>query len=87
MRTVRLTKETRNNLLEDLLKRSPNSYGEYEGRVAEIVEAVKEKGDAALFEYTQRFDGARIDASNVMVTEEEIAEAYEKTDPDRKSVV
>lgn len=81
MRTVRLTKETRNNLLEDLLKRSPNSYGEYEGRVAEIVEAVKEKGDAALFEYTQRFDGARIDASNVMVTEEEIAEAYEKTDP------
>ncbi|MCR1838803.1 histidinol dehydrogenase [Murimonas intestini] len=81
MRTVRLTKETRNNLLEDLLKRSPNSYGEYEGRVAEIVEAVKEKGDAALFEYTQRFDGARIDASNVMVTEAEIAEAYEKTDP------
>lgn len=81
MRTVRLTKETRNNLLEDLLKRSPNSYGEYEGRVAEIVEAVKEKGDAALFEYTKRFDGAEVNASNVMVTEEEITEAYEKTDP------
>lgn len=81
MRTVRLTKETRNNLLEDLLKRSPNSYGEYEGRVAEIVEAVKEKGDTALFEYTKRFDGAEVNASNVMVTEEEIAEAYEKTDP------
>lgn len=81
MRTVRLTKETRNNLLEDLLKRSPNSYGEYEGRVAEIVEAVKEKGDAALFEYTKRFDGAEVNASNVLVTEEEITEAYEKTDP------
>lgn len=80
MRTVRLTKETRNNLLEDLLKRSPNSYGEYEGRVAEIVEAVKEKGDAALFEYTKRFDGAEVNASNVRVTEEEITEAYEKTD-------
>ena len=81
MRTVRLTKETRNNLLEDLLKRSPKSYGEYEGRVAKIVEAVKEKGDAALFEYTKRFDGAEVNASNVRVTEEEITEAYEKTDP------
>lgn len=81
MRTVRLTKETRKNLLEDLLKRSPNSYGEYEGRVAAIVEDVKNRGDEALFEYTRKFDQADICEDNVQVTPDEVREAYENTDP------
>ena len=72
MRILNLTPETQNNILENLLKRSPNSYGEFEGRVADIVENVRKNRDAAIFEYTKKFDGADIHADNILVTEEEI---------------
>ncbi|MDD6037532.1 MAG: histidinol dehydrogenase [bacterium] len=81
MRILELTQETKDNILENLLKRSPNSYGEFEGRVAAIIDEVRSKRDAAIFQYTKQFDGAEIDASNILVTEEEIQEAYEKVDP------
>ena len=81
MRIERLDQNTKKNLLEDLLKRSPNSYGKYEESVRVILDAVKERGDEALFEYTKKFDGAEISASNILVTEEEIREAYDKVDP------
>ena len=81
MRIERLDQNTKKNLLEDLLKRSPNSYGKYEESVREILDAVKERGDEALFEYTKKFDGAEISASNILVTVEEIREAYDKVDP------
>lgn len=81
MRILELDKETKNNILENLLKRSPNSYGEFEERVANIIGEVRDKKDAALFGYTKRFDGADIDASNILVTKEEIEEAYAKVDP------
>ena len=80
MRILKLTPETKNNILEDLLKRSPNSYGEFEGKVNEIIEEVRSKRDAAVFGFTKKFDGAEIDASNILVTEEEIQEAYEQVD-------
>jgi len=80
MRILDLTPETQNNILENLLKRSPNSYGEFESRVNDIITAVRERRDEAIFEYTKRFDGADINASNILVTEEEIAEAYEQVD-------
>lgn len=80
MRIIELTEEARTNILENLLKRSPNSYGEFEGRVNEIIENVREKRDAAIFDYTKRFDGADINAENILVTEVEIKEAYEKVD-------
>lgn len=81
MRIVTLTEETQKNILENLLKRSPNSYGEYEGRVADIVEQVKKRGDEAVFSYTKQFDRADINPGNVRVTREEIEQAYEETDP------
>lgn len=80
MRILTLTENTKTDILENLLKRSPNSYGEFEGRVNEIIEAVRSGKDKALFEYTEKFDGVKIDASNVLVTEEEIQEAYELVD-------
>ena len=73
MRILALNKETKNDLLESLLKRSPNHYGEFEGRVNEIVNNVRERKDAALFEYTEKFDGAKIDADSILVTEEVIS--------------
>ena len=80
MRIQKLNKATKQNLLEDLLKRSPNSYGQYEESVHAILNAVKEERDAAVFAFTEKFDGAHLDASNIQVTEAEIEEAYEKVD-------
>jgi len=80
MRILDLTPETQNNILENLLKRSPNSYAEFESRVNDIISTVRERRDKAIFEYTKRFDGADINASNILVTEEEIKEAYEQVD-------
>ena len=87
MRIVELSSESRDRLLEDLLKRSPNSYCEFEGRVAAILADVKERRDAALFEYTKKFDGADIIADNLVVTEEEIREAYETVDPSLVEII
>ena len=81
MRIEKLDQNTKKNLLEDLLKRSPNSYGKYQESVRVILDAVKERGDDALFEYTKKFDGADVNAANILVTEEEIEEAYETVDP------
>lgn len=79
MRITELTKDTTENILENMLKRSPTQYGKYEAAVEEIVSAVREEGDQALFRYTEKFDGAVLDASCVEVTEQEIEEAYKET--------
>ena len=87
MKIVALDENSKKDLLNDLLKRSPNHYGEYIDRVNEIIDTVREKKDAALFEYTARFDGATIDASNIRVTKEEIEEAYKLVDPKLLEVI
>ena len=87
MRILQLDKETKSNILEDLLKRSPNSYGEYEDRVAAIISEVRKNKDQAIFSYTKQFDGADINADNIVVTEEEIKEAYDTVDPTLLSVI
>lgn len=87
MKVLKLTEETKNNILENLLKRSPNSYGEFEGRVNEIIEEVRAKRDEAVFAYTERFDGAKINVSNILVTEEEIQKAYEEVQPELLDVI
>ncbi len=80
MRILKLTDDTRTNLLEDLLKRSPNNYQQYEAKVSEIIAQVREKKDEALFAYTKQFDGADLTPENIRVTKEEIEEAYGLTD-------
>lgn len=80
MRIVELNETTKKDILTNLLKRSPDNYGEYENIVKDIVEDVHINGDKALFAYTEKFDKAKIDASNVKVTKEEIDEAYAQVD-------
>ena len=87
MKIERLTAESRKNLLEDLLKRSPNQYGQYEERVQVILNRVKEEKDQALFAYTEQFDHAKITAETIKVTEEEIQEAYTQVDESLLEVV
>ena len=80
MRIQKLDKDSKANLLEDLLKRSPNNYTEYETRVAAILQEVKEKKDAAIFAYTKQFDKADIDKDTIRVTDAEMDEAYQSVD-------
>ena len=81
MRTVKLTKESTKDILENLLKRSPNNYGKFESTVAQILDKVKNEGDAALFAYTKEFDKVDVTKETIRVTDAEIEEAYAQIDP------
>lgn len=87
MRIVELNEETKKDILNNLLKRSPDNYGSYEATVKEIVEDVHKNGDAALFQYTEKFDKAAINKDNVKVTKEEIDEAYKLVDPSLVEII
>ncbi len=80
MRIVTLTSETKQNLLENLLKRSTNDYGEYEKVVAEIIEQVKSRKEEAIFEYSRKFDKCELAKETFEVTRAEIEEAYTQID-------
>lgn len=80
MKTVRLTKDSQRDILDSLLKRSPNNYGQYESVVADIIANVREKGDQAVFDYTSQFDKWECNAGNIRVTEEEIEKALAEAD-------
>lgn len=87
MKVITLDENSKQNLLDELLKRSPNHYGEYAKSVNAIIEDVKKDGDQALFSYTERFDGAKIDEESIRVTKEEIEEAYRLVDPKLLDVI
>ena len=87
MRIQKLNSDTKKNLLEDLLKRSPNNYGQYEASVKEILDKVKEEKDAAVFAYTVKFDGAELTADTIEVTDAEIEEAYAQVDDTLLTVI
>ncbi|MCH5300255.1 MAG: histidinol dehydrogenase [Ruminococcus sp.] len=87
MRTVKLTKESISNILEGMLKRSPNSYGEYEKTVIDILAQVKEQGDKALFEFTKKFDKFDLNETNIKVTEEEIKQAYDEVGEELLNII
>lgn len=87
MRILELNEDTKKNILENLLKRSPNSYAEYEGRVNAIIENIKANRDQAVFEYTKNFDGFDLNENNIVVTDEEIAAAYEEIDDELVEII
>ncbi len=87
MRITALNATSRKNLLDELLKRSPNHYEAYGEQVNAILNEVKEKGDEALFSFTERFDGVRLTRDTIRVTKEEIEEAYRQIDPELLEVI
>ena len=80
MRQIKLTEETKKDILTTLLKRSPSQYPDYEKTVSEILNNVRNNGDKAVFEYTEKFDGYKYDENTIRVTEQEINEAYNNYD-------
>lgn len=87
MRKVKLSRESTRDILNNLLKRSPGNYGSYEAAVADILDQVKARGDEALSEYTEKFDKVKITKENILVTEDEIREAYSKADKELLEVI
>ena len=87
MRILELNEASKKDILSNLLKRSPNSYGEYEGRVNAIIGDIKTAGDKAVFEYTEKFDGYKLTPDNIVVTEAEIAAAYEEIDDELVEII
>lgn len=87
MRIVTLSNETKQSILDDLLKRSPNNYTEYEDTVNEIIENVKTNGDKAVFDYTLKFDKFELTCDNIKVTRAEIEEAYTQLDEELINVI
>lgn len=87
MRIIKLNEQSRANILADLLKRDPNNYSAYEDTVQAIVDAVRARGDEALFEYTKKFDGAELSSDNIRVTQAEIQEALSQVDPNLLAVM
>ena len=87
MRIVKVNKDSIANILSDLLKRSPTNYGDFQDKVDAIIKNVRDNGDKAVFDYTAQFDKAEINAENILVTEEEIKEAYEEVDDELIKVI
>ena len=87
MRIVKLDEESKKDILKNLLKRSTGSYPKYEQAVADIIANVKENGDAALFEYTKRFDKFDLNKDNIRVTQDEIKAAYDELDDEYIEVI
>ena len=87
MKIVNITEDSIKDLLKSLLKRSPINYREQEDAVNNILTNVKDNGDLALFEYTEKFDKVKLTAETIKVTDEEIAEAYEQVDDELIRVI
>lgn len=87
MRKVKLTEETKKNILNDLLKRSPNNYGNYAETVQAIVDDVAKNGDQAVLAYTEKFDHAVLAPETMQVTKEEIEAAYREVPADLLNVI
>lgn len=87
MKVVNITEDSIKDLLKSLLKRSPINYREQEDAVNNILTNVKDNGDLALFEYTEKFDKVKLTAETIKVTDEEIAEAYEQVDDELIRVI
>ena len=87
MRIVKLTQDSKKDILNNMLKRSPNNYGTFEATVNEILNTVKANGDQAVFEYTKKFDRFDLNENNIRVTRQEIDEAYALLDPKLVEVI
>ena len=87
MRIIELNDASKQDVLKELLRRSPSGFAEYEARVRAILDRVRTEGDAALFAYTEQFDQVHVDSGTIQVTAEEIAQAYEKVSPELLDVI
>ena len=70
--------------LDNLIKRSEMEVEQFEGSVKEILKNVKERGDKAVIEYTEKFDGVKLSPEELIVPFSELEKAYESIDEDTR---
>jgi len=70
--------EFKEETLNQVLNRGKSDISSIESSVKTIINDVKEQGDKALLQYTEKFDKVRLNASKLKVTQREIKEAYKK---------
>jgi len=87
MKITALSEQTRDVFAAELNKRNNTNYAAFEDRVQAIIDAVVERGDEAVFEFTSKFDKADINEANFKVTEAEIKEAYEQVPADLVRII
>jgi histidinol dehydrogenase len=80
-----VTYAERHERLATILQRGGSFDPDVEQAVREILEAVRQRGDAALLELTERFDGVR--PSALRVPEAELEAAYAAMDPELKAII
>lgn len=78
MRILRVGDKDFKRQLEGVLSRGREDLEAVERSVQAILKGVKAKGDEAVIEYTERFDGMDLSPSQLRVSRKEIEEAYEK---------
>ena len=69
------------------LNRRAEASGHVRQVVEEVIAAVRARGDAALLEYTAKFDGASLSAETLRVTPEELANAADQVDAKTRSAL
>ena len=82
---IKTIKYSKNVDLEKELARSQFSYDDVNETVESILKDVKARGDKALIEYTEKFDGVKLE--NLEVTQEEIQKAFDTIDKELMEVI
>lgn len=82
LRLIDLNDAAAEDELEAISARGKMEMKEVNEAVAEILSAVRARGDEAVAEYTERFDGVKLAPENFRLTEEEIEEAKASLDPE-----
>ena len=82
IKTIKYSKDVD---LEKELARSQFSYDDVNETVESILKDVRARGDKALIEYTEKFDGVKLE--NLEVTEEEIKKAFDSIDKELLEVI
>lgn len=82
MRIISIDEQSKKDIMNNLLKRSPNNYDSYEIAVNDIIQNIRKNRDQAVFEYTEKFDRFSLNENNIQVTKEEIMQAYQEVDAD-----
>ncbi|MBS7628642.1 histidinol dehydrogenase, partial [Candidatus Bathyarchaeota archaeon] len=67
--------------LEKIVNRGFLDLRDVEMDVKHVMEEVRSRGDDALFEFTYRFDGIKLDSNSVKATRSDFEEAYKKVKP------
>lgn len=70
-----------------LLERAETDYSKQQEIVDQVLSDIKENGNAALFSYIRQFDGFEANEENILVTEEELNEAFQQVDPELLAIM